>query len=237
MKVTERNAAGRRDHEEGGFSLIELLIVMALLIIMTVIGVSALIRSRELSVTDDQAIKILEAFRQARQIALTKRRAVRVELCPANTDEFIRIIDTNTAAGAGDDQVVAMFPAITAPVSASVDLPSPVALPFPAPAAPDTYPQVVNFTQPSHPHPSVPTGNVWAVVFLSNGMMVDSATAGLGSVPVPLMATLVVQNPAQGNSSLRAITFFGGSSSAKVWKYTGGSQCGNDRPAQNGWCN
>ncbi|MEJ7713866.1 MAG: hypothetical protein WKF84_29475 [Pyrinomonadaceae bacterium] len=173
-------------------------------------------------------------MRQARQFAITKRRSVRFEIDAV--DRQMRIIDTQFL-GTGDDILVTETPFISAPVSAFINLPAPVALPFPAVAAPDVYP-LIAFGQPSHP---LLGGDnpVWAAVFLNNGMMVDPATATSTGVPVPMMATILVQNPAQGNVTLRAITLFGGSSSVKMWRYAGAgaTTCPNGRAPQNDWCN
>lgn len=231
--------APRSFHHERGFSLIELIIVIALMIIMTLIGVSALVRTRELGVTDDQALRILDLMRQARQLAITRHRVVRFEIDPQERPVGVmRIIDT-VGLGTGDDVLVTEMPFITAPVAAVVDQPSPVGLPYPTAAVPDTYPEIATkFNQP--PHPLLGSGNpVWAATFVHNGMMVDPATATNTAVPVPVMATIVVQNPTQPNTTLRAITLFGGSSSAKIWKYAGAGAtvCSNGQPDQNDWCN
>lgn len=215
---------------ERGFSLIELLIVMAIMMIMTMIAVSALYAGRQLTVTDDQALKILEMMREARQIAITKRRPVRFELDP--TARRIRVIDT-AGVGTGDDLLIREEPMINAPVSVVVDSgpPSGVAvMPY------TDYPQTT-FT--SLPHPVYGGGgNVWAAVFLNNGSIIDPSSAGSGSTPVPVSNTILIQNLQQGAATVRAVTVFGGTNSVRMWRFMNGmtGPCSNGKDQSNGWC-
>jgi prepilin-type N-terminal cleavage/methylation domain-containing protein len=58
---------------EAGFSLMELLIVVAIMVIMTIVAIQAMIPARASYRTDDQAQRILGFMRMAGQRALTQR--------------------------------------------------------------------------------------------------------------------------------------------------------------------
>lgn len=225
---SNRRSRGR----EQGFSLIELLIVVALMIIMTVIAVTTLVRTRQLGVTDDQAVRIVEMLREARQLAISKRRPIRFEIDP--TAREIRIIDTVTfAGGTADDILVKEVPLISAPVAVTIDS----TLPAGISTLPETDYPLPDFNLVPHPAGGQ-SNNVWAVVFLNNGTIIDPASAAFGGTPLPVARTVLVQNLTEGAPTVRAVTIFGGTNSVRLWRHVGSSlgTCADGKDPLNGWC-
>ena len=75
----------RRDRKRSkGFSLIELVIALVVVSILTAISIPYLYSYKKLYKTEDQAIKIMDFMREAGQLALTKRRTIRVDIDISN---------------------------------------------------------------------------------------------------------------------------------------------------------
>jgi type II secretory pathway pseudopilin PulG len=195
----------------GGYSLVEIVIVISIVMIMTAIAMPYFFNNAKMYKTEHQAIKVMDLMREAGQLAITRRRSHRIEI-DRNSQALplLRMINENNA-GAGDDVVVKTVP--LEPLS-SVRL--------------DVAPQGVTGPNPPNYPAAVFTGNVWAVTFRSDGSVVNAA--GL-----PVSATLYFWRPAGDvgtpfnisnltpprPSETRAITLFGGSGAVRYWKYTG----------------
>src|ERR1700742_4432065 len=65
---------------DDGFSLIELLIVTALIVVLTAISIPYLYNYQRVYKSEDQALKIMDLMREANQKALNQRHNFRVEI-------------------------------------------------------------------------------------------------------------------------------------------------------------
>lgn len=186
-----------------GFSLIELLIVVTVMGIMMTFAIFALTANKTLYKSDDEAIRIVNVLREASQLALTQRQAMRVEI--DGTNKTIKIVDENFN-GTTDDRIVR-----TVYLEKYADMrldtaPSGVTKPNPP-----------NYTDASF----TGTPKVWKIWFKRDGQATDSAGT-------PLSATLYIwpPNPANTNQAsnkklARAITIFGTSGVIRFWKHNG----------------
>ncbi|HMT09343.1 MAG TPA: type II secretion system protein [Pyrinomonadaceae bacterium] len=197
-----------------GFSLPELLAVLAILAIILTVSIPYLLSYRKLYRSDDQALKLMDMMQEASQYALTRRRTFRFEI--DLTDNEAKIIDE---AGTNPDFVIKSVP-LDKVADVRVDIiPSGVTRPNPpnynnAVFAADTLGHMDGST-------SVTNHSVWAMRFQRDGSAVNAA--GL-----PVSATLFIWPPASAGSStprntreIRAITVFAPSSAVRFWKYNG----------------
>jgi Tfp pilus assembly protein FimT len=203
-----------RVRTEGGFSVTELLMVVAVLIILTAISIPYLYSYTQKYESEDQALKMIDLMQEAKQMALTRRRTFRFEI--DLTDNAMLIIDEN---GSDPDRLIKSIPMVT-PAKVRVDTaPSTVGKP-----APPTLNDAV-FGADTLGHQSgsdtVNGHNVWAARFQSNGSVV---TAG----NTPVSANIYLWPPATSGSpdartsgEVRALTLFGGTGALRYWKYNG----------------
>lgn len=186
---------------ERGYSVIELLVVAALIIIMTAAVVFTLGHSRRSYRPDDAASQVVNFLRDAYGRALSQRQTMRVSVDRAN--QTITLFDENRLA-IGDEIVVRRAPLLD---QISFNQPIIGTDSVGLPPAPYSYP------------PAVYTANVWEARFRSDGSVVDSA----GN---PLSATLFF-SPANLKDSdanlIRAVTLFGPGGSIRLWRFSGQS--------------
>jgi prepilin-type N-terminal cleavage/methylation domain-containing protein len=214
VKGTNMFSNGKSTRQTG-FSMIELLVVMAVLAIMVGISIPYLLNYRKLYRSDDQAIKMMDLMREAGQLALTRRRTMRLEI--DLTDNALLIIDETTVSD--PDVLVKMIP-LDKPADVRVDvIPNGVAKPNPP-----------NYTDAAYATDGVGhmrgavtvTGhNVWAARFQRDGSVVTAADN-------PISVNIYIWPPASAGSltprnrkEIRAITMFGGSGAMRFWKHNG----------------
>ena len=186
---------------EDGYSLLQLLVVLSIVIIMTAAAVFSLAPQRRAYRTDDAAGQVTNFLRDAYQRALSQRQTMRLQL--DRSAMLIKIIDEN-ALPVGDEIEVRrekLNPEV------SVSQPTVGGSALIAPAAPYNYPVAVY------------SNNLWEVRFRSDGSVVD--TAG-NSVSATLFFSMVSPKTTDTNL-IRAVTLFGPSGSIRYWRYTGSS--------------
>src|SRR5689334_22062537 len=86
--------------DERGFSLLEMLVVVGILIIMAAVAMPLITRNRAAYATDDASKQIIDGLRFAAQSAIGDRRVYRVELTApsGSTPGTMKIVNQNTIA-------------------------------------------------------------------------------------------------------------------------------------------
>ncbi len=197
-----------------GFSMPELLAVLAVMAIMGAISVPYLLKYRSVYRTDDQAIKIMDTMREAAQLALTRRRTIRFEI--DLTDNTFKVIDER---GTATDTLVKSIP-MDKPADVRVDVkPSGVSTPNPPNYADITF--AIDSVGHLAGTTTVTGHNVWSARFQLDGSVVNNAGT---PVSVNIYAFPPVTPGSTTPKSLklvRAITLFGGSGAIRFWKHNG----------------
>lgn len=199
---------------EAGFSVIELIIVMGIIVLLSAISLPYIYNYKKLNKSEDQTIKVMDLMREASQLALTRRRTMRFEI--DLTDNAVLIIDENGTAP--DRQLKSVPLEMTKELRmdvnpASVTRPNPPNYPN-ATFAADAIGHLVGAT-------TVSGNTVWAARFRSDGSVVNAGN-------IPLSSTIFVFPPiapgsttARKNAEVKAITLFGGSGAIRYWKHNG----------------
>ena len=195
-----------------GFSLIEILVVMAILVILTAMSLPYIVNYKKLYKSEDQSLKIMDLMREAGQLALTRRKTIRLEI--DLTSNEILLIDEGRSPDAELKSIpleqarelrVDVIPAgVNKPVTANTD---------------------ISFAADTIGHyrgaASVSGHNVWAARFKSDGTVVDASD-------VPINANIYVWPPveygsttARNKTEIRAISLAGASGAVRYWRCTG----------------
>lgn len=217
-----KKAICKKGASASGFSIVELIVVLGVIAILSAISIPYFYSYSKRYKSEDQAIKIMDLMREAGQLAITRRRTMRVEI--DLTDNAFLIIDQN---GSPAGTLVKRIP-LERTQDVRVDVqPTGVTRPNP-PNYTD-----ITFTTDTVGHQAGGTtvigNNVWQCRFLRDGSVVNMA-----ATPVPVNATIYVWPPVSFGSTtprnlneVRAITFFGGSGvfggsgALRYWKHNG----------------
>lgn len=211
-----KKAFCRKRASASGFSIIELLVVFGIIAILSAISIPYFFSYTTRYKSEDQAVKIMDLMREAGQLAITRRRTMRLEI--DLTDNALLIIDQS---GSPAGTLVKRVPLErTGDVRVDV-IPTGVARPNPPNYADAVYaPDAVGHQAGAA---TVIGNNVWACRFRSDGSVVDMALN-----PVPINTTIYVWPPVAFGSlnprnadEVRAITLFGASGAIRYWKHTG----------------
>ena len=186
---------------EAGFSLIELLIVIAMVVILTTISVFALRSSKRSYAPDDEANQIVSFFREAHQRALSQRQTQRVTI--DRNSLVVRLMDEGLLPG-GDEVEI-----IRGKLNGTVAMtqPSIGGTLIPLPPAPYNY------------NTAVFTGGICQFRFQADGSVLDSAG---NSISATFFFTPLDMND-QSGTLVRAVTLFGPTASTRAWKYDAGN--------------
>lgn len=208
------DAAQRR--AASGFSLLELIIVLVITLILTAISIPYIYNYQKRFKSEDQALQIMDFMREANQLALNKRRTMRLEI--DLTDNKLLLIDEK-ATGASDDTEVKAIPLESTREVRMDQIPTGVTKPSPPDYNDATF--ATDTTGHKRGSTTINGHNVWAVRFKSDGSVVNNADT-LTS------ANLYVWAPQSSGSTtprdkkeVRAITMFGGSGAVRYWKHNG----------------
>lgn len=198
-----------------GFSIVELLIVLTVITILLGISLFYLSGHERLYRPDEQALKIVDVFQEARQRSLTQRETMRVEI--DLTDNLVRLIDENQPNSAADDQLVrsaALVPQSEVKLnSRPPDISTNPTEIMPIPVA--QFRASVYPTSAAH--------NVCTFRFQRNGTVVNEGTDAVGSNATTTGSTLFIWSPKKHSDSeseiARAITIIGATGSVRYWEY------------------
>lgn len=198
-----------------GFSMVEMLVVVAVIMIMVAISIPYAVNYRRLYRSEEQALKVLDVIRETSQMALNQRRTFRMEI-DATTSSAL-IIDETTPTD--PDVLVKRIPLDDLSTLRMDVEPASVGRPNPP-----NYPSAV-FDVDAIGHMDGSTnviGNrVWAAHFRSDGTVVNEGE-------IPISVTLYVFPPTSASSDVpsdpqqvRVITIYGGSGAVRYWKFNG----------------
>ncbi len=196
--LAHRNRARNR-----GFSVVELMMVFAIIAIMIAIALPSIFNARQTYAIDDASNQVVDILQFAQQRALGERQVMRVEIVPgtATTRGTIQVIDQNTlTGGAGDDLVIRNE---LLPENKDTTMNTDPAR-FPRPPLP------FNFD-----HWTWPSGRL--VIFL----MPDGTATNAANTPQSFTITMFVPlaNGDPDPSLIRGITLFGPTGSVRSWAY------------------
>ncbi|HJQ71571.1 MAG TPA: type II secretion system protein [Blastocatellia bacterium] len=207
MASSDRLASGSASAlEERGFTMLEALITVSIIIIMTAAALYAFGSSRRAYRPDDAANKVVNFMRDAYQRALAQRQAMLLEIDTVNSR--IRIVDGGRFPN-GDEAVV-REDVLVNPSEVRMDQPLGAGGALAPPAAPYNY------------APAVYNNGVWQAWFRADGSVVDNSAN-----PAPLSATFYFwptngsSSSPKGASEVRAVTLFGPSGSVRYWSHNG----------------
>ena len=181
-----------------GFSMIELVVVVSIILIITAISITQLKPNLQNARIDAAMREVLETFRQAREFAITNRRYVQVTF-PANNQMQITQLNTLTP-GAGGVNTVLDTVTLAPPLIFTLDG---------MPDTPDAYGNANAIV-----FESVANGPVGGMVFQSDGEFLDGATF------LPINGTVFLGIPGQ-QSTARAVTVLGTTGRSRGWKSNG----------------
>lgn len=201
---------------DAGFSLIELLVVVAIIAAMAGITIFYATSHKKAYQADDQVLQIADVLQEGRQRALTQRRTMRVEInMVSNT---VKLYDENLNSTSAADDVMIKSLKLFDPAAVKVDSrPTDIAY---NPAEPMPVPTAVFKNSVYTPTISQ---NVCTIRFLANGTVVDAGNDAIGTGAVPTGVTLHVwmpkaSNPAQSDIA-RSITILGPTGVIRAWEF------------------
>lgn len=204
-----------------GFSLIEMLIVITVIVILSTVAVVSFMSARKYT-ADQQAKLIVDFFDEARQKALNQRKTFRVEI--NRTQNQVRLIDEGpNQASATDDTILK-----TGQLSPQVTIGDPPSNVTGAPTATTPIP-VRAFTTSSYPLSNGDSKLTFR--FRRNGQVVDAGTDDIGTGSMVNGATIYVRSntpSANAPDVIRAVTILGTTGDTAIFKckFTA-SSCGN----------
>jgi prepilin-type N-terminal cleavage/methylation domain-containing protein len=198
-------------NSQGGFSMIELLVVVVIMTIMTGVVVFSFRSNKRSYIADDEAAKVLSFFREAYQRALSQRQAQRITIDRNNN--LIRLADMGLLPG-GDETIINR-----GVLSTGVTMTQPIVSgnPLAPPPAPYNY------------APADMSSGTIDIYFLADGS-ITNATGFNNSSFAPVSLTFFFSpsqqvNTAPGQSSsnagnlIRAVTLFGPTGSTRLWRF------------------
>lgn len=208
-------------NSERGVSIVEILVALVIIVVLGAISLPYITNYKKYYKSEDQTLKFIDVMREAAQLALTRRRSMRVEI--DLTDNVMLIIDEK---GTAADTLVKSIPLEPTREVRMDQAPTGITKPNPpnytdAAFATDSIGHLVGST-------TVTGHNVWMCRFQSDGSVLNAA----GN---PLNATIYVWPPVSAGSTTirnkteaRAITLFGGSGAIRYWKHDGSSFVSNE---------
>jgi len=191
-------AARQSESCERGFSMIELMVAIMIILIVSAIAITALTPNLQQARVDAQMKTVIATLRQAREFAIAHRRYVQISF-PANNQ--IQVTQFNAPPlGPGGVNTVLTTVTLAPPLVFNLDG---------MPDTPDGYgnggPIVFE---------GIVSGPVGGMVFQSDGELLDGATL------LPINGSIFMGYPGQ-QSTARAVTVLGTTGRVRGWKSNG----------------
>lgn len=234
--TTHPRAESARGDHEGGFSVAEILIVVAVMLIMLAMAIPALRPNRAAYRTEDAALQIISFMRDASQRALSQRQIMRVEI--DTTANRIRIRDENSAAIPTASPSPAASPAAALAATDDDKVVREETLVPQTEVRCDTNPTGIAVFDSTFPrgvfagsqHPAAGGNTMWQARFRPDGSVVNAGDNAQSANAAITSSTLFIWSPRSANSNdtsnvntVRAITVSGATGSVRYWKYNGTS--------------
>jgi prepilin-type N-terminal cleavage/methylation domain-containing protein len=213
----------KKTSSQAGFSLIEVVIVLTVLVILSSMAVMTFWNSRKYS-ADDQAKRMIDVFDEARQKALNQRKTFRVEI--NRTKQEIRLIDegNNDPVVTETDDVIIKRVQISNQVVIG-------AAPTNISGAPTATSPIPVPAYASNNYPLSNGDEKITLRFKLNGQVVDAGTDNIGTGSFVNGATIYVYSnkPSVTNPDvIRAVTVLGTTGDTSLFKCTFASNiCGS----------
>jgi type II secretory pathway pseudopilin PulG len=205
----------RENNSQAGFSLIELLVVVGLIMLLSGIMLFYMAGHKKLYKPDDQALQLADILQEARQRALAQRETMRVEI--NLTTNIVTLTNENGPTTTTDDIVLKRF-TLFSTVDVRVDT-RPAQITY---GPPEPMPVPTAVFKPSV-YTSTAGNNVCTIRFLSNGSAVDAGTTATGTGGVQTGVSLYVWSPKKSapteSDQARAITVIGATGSIRMWEF------------------
>lgn len=200
---------------EKGFSMIELLIVMTIILIMSTGAYYYLSSHQTLYKADNQALLITDILQEARQRSLTQRKTMRVEI--DLTANAVRLINEKEPTIATDDELLRQVTLIPSAEVRISERPNEIDK---NPPEPYETPSAV-FKQSNYP--TSLNNQVCTLRFKSDGTVVDAGTNTTGNNAAQVGMTLHIWLPQKNSptqsSIARALTVIGSTGTVRLWEY------------------
>lgn len=197
---------------ETGFSLLEMVVVVMLAFVVMAFAVINTMSTTQNSRANAAMDAVVSQLRQARELAIAKRRNVEVEFISPNE---IQLTVLTLPGEAVPTPITPVYLNDNAGGGLSFTL---------MPGLPDTPMNFGNTTAISLQQPA--GGGAWNVMFTTSGALVGSAQAAASLYLVtnnnPVNATIFIGIPNKPNTA-RAITVFGATGRVRAYYWTGGA--------------
>ncbi len=197
-----------------GFSIVELLVVIGVIAILSAISLPYIVNYKTRYKSEDQALKTMDLMREAGQLALTRRRTIRLEI--DLTDNAVLLIDEN---GSDPDTLIKKIPLESANEVRVDTIPQSVNKPNP----PNYSDIVFSVDSIGHMAGSTPVigHSVWGVRFRSDGSVVNATNVLVNSNIYFWPPVSPGSSTARSLGEVRAVTIAGGSGAVRYWKHNG----------------
>lgn len=214
-KNIQRKLVNER-RSEAGFSIIEMVIVGAIIVVVSIVAVMSL-TTQKMYEAESQTLQIIDFYQEARQRSLSQRTTMRVEINA--TKRAVRLIDEKAPGNAADDVVIKS----SAFMGGGVYIGS---KPSNVSNAPTELSPVPESSFSTSNHPLSNGDSVFTLRFQRNGTVHNTGTTAAGANSVPTGATIYVwskfvkDNSANPTNAqvMRGITVLSSSGSSKMWK-------------------
>ena len=190
--------ARRGGNQNRGFSMIELMVAVMIILIVSAIAITSLRPNLQQARVDAAMRQVVDTFRQAREFAIANRRYVQVSF-PANNQVQMTQMNTLTPGAGGINPVLTtltLAPPLVFNLNGMPDTPDAYGN-----AGPIVFEGIVN-------------GPVGGMMFQSDGEFLDGATF------LPINGSVFMGYPGQ-QSTARAVTVLGTTGRVRGWKSNG----------------